>query len=136
MHGIHEFVSNQEETDAQFVLYPLGSAVKLGYKPAVVRTPDSDIFFILLPYAHSIPLTIYLDTGSRKHRQILNVTELSESKGANYCTTMLALYVFTGKDGISALRAKVKCDSWKSCKTILGAMLRLDESVLYMTVSA
>ena len=104
---IHELESNQEETDTRVVLY-LNYAVKLGYKSAVVRTPDSDILFILLHYAHSIPLTIYLDTGSGKHRQIVNVSELSESKGADYCTTMLGLYVFTGEDVASAFKGKGK----------------------------
>ena len=91
---IHELVSNQEETDTRVVLY-LNYTIKLWYKSAVLRTPDTDIFFILLHYAHSIPLTIYLDTGSGKHRQIVNVSELSESKGVDYCTTMLGLHVFT-----------------------------------------
>ena len=104
---IHELESNQEETDTRVVLY-LNYAVKLGYKSAVVRTPHSDILFILLHYAHSIPLTIYLDTGSGKHRQIANVSELSESKGADYCTTMLGLYVFTGEDVTSAFKGKGK----------------------------
>ena len=104
---IHELESNQEETDTRVVLY-LNYAVKLGYKSAVVRTSDSDILFILLHYAHSIPLTIYLDTGSGKHRQIVNVSELSESKGADYCTTMLGLYVFTGEDVTSAFKGKGK----------------------------
>ena len=104
---IHKLESNQEETDTRVVLY-LNYAVKLGYKSAVVRTPNSDIFFILLHYAHSIPLTIYLDTGSGKHRQIVNVSELSESKGADYYTTMLGLYVFTGEDVTSAFKGKGK----------------------------
>ena len=104
---IHEPVSNQEETDTRVVLY-LSYAVKLGYKSAVVRTPDSDIFFILLHYAHSIPLTIYLDTGSGKHRQIVNVSEFSESRGADYCSTMLGLYVFTWGDVTSAFKGKGK----------------------------
>ena len=104
---IHELVLNHEETDTQVVLY-LSYAVKLGYKSAVVRTPDSDIFFILLHYADSIPLTIYLDTGSRKHCQIVNISELSESKGADYCSTMLGLYVFTGEEVTSAFKGKGK----------------------------
>ena len=104
---IHELVSNQEETDTRVVLY-LNYAVKLGYKSAEVRTPDTDIFFILLHYAHSIPLTIYLDTGTGKHRQIVNVSEMSESKGADHCTTMLGLYVFTGEDVTSAFKGKRK----------------------------
>ena len=64
---IHELVSNQEETDTRVVLY-LMYAAKLGYKPAGVRTPDTDIFLILLHHAHSIPLNIYLDSGTGKHR--------------------------------------------------------------------
>ena len=55
-----------------------------------------------------IALTIYLDTGSGKHRQIVNVSELSESKGADYCTTVVGLYVFTGEDVTSAFKGKDK----------------------------
>ena len=55
---IEELVSNQEETDTRGVLY-LNYAVRLGFKSAVVRTPDTDIFFILLHYEHSIAITIY-----------------------------------------------------------------------------
>ena len=49
--------SNQEETDTRVVLY-LHHAVALGYKNAVVRTPDTDIFVILLFHAHAINLSI------------------------------------------------------------------------------
>lgn len=110
---IEELVSNQEETDTRVVLY-LNYVVRLGFKSALVRTPDTDIFFILLHYAHSIPITIYLDTGSGKHRQIINVSELSESKGANYCTTLLGLYVFTGEDVTSAFKGKGKVGPLKN----------------------
>ena len=101
VHKTYELLLNQEETDTRVVFY-------LSYKSAVVRTPDSDIFFILLHCAHSMPLSIYLDTGSGKHGQIVNVSELSESKGADYCSTMLGLYVFTGGDVTSAFKGKGK----------------------------
>jgi hypothetical protein len=89
------------------VLY-LKYAVRLGYKSAVVRTPDTDIFVILLHHAHSIALTIYLDTGTGKHRQLVNVSELAESKGSDYCTTLLGLYVFSREDVTSAFKGKGK----------------------------
>ena len=85
---IQELLSNQEEIDTRVVLY-LKYSVKLGYKSAVVRTPDTDILVILLHHAQSIALTIYLDIGTGKHRQIVNVSELAESKGAEYCTMIL-----------------------------------------------
>jgi hypothetical protein len=98
------------------VLY-LKYAVRLGYKSAVVRTPDTDIFVILLHHAHSIALTIYLDTGTGKHRQLVNVSELAESKGSDYCTTLLGLYVFTGEDVTSAFKGKGKVGPLKKLQS-------------------
>ena len=99
--------STQEETDTRVVLY-LHHAVALGYKNAVVRTPDTDIFVILLFHAHAINLSIYLDTGSGKHRRLLNVSELAKSLGEEYCATLLGFYVFSGEDCTSAFKGKWK----------------------------
>ena len=63
-------------TDSRVIFY-LHHAVGLGYKSAVVRTPDTDIFVILLHHAHNIKLAIYLDTGVGKYRQLINVTWLN-----------------------------------------------------------
>uniref|UniRef100_UPI00358FB7B0 uncharacterized protein n=1 Tax=Myxine glutinosa TaxID=7769 RepID=UPI00358FB7B0 len=99
--------SNQEETDTRVVLY-LHHAAALGYKNAVVRTPDTDIFVILLYHAHAIKLTVYLDTGSGKHRQLVNLSELAESLGEDYCATLLGYYVFSREDCTSAFKGKGK----------------------------
>lgn len=104
---IHALQSDQEETDSRVVLY-LHHAVKLGFKSAVVRTPDTDIFFILLHHADTINLVIYLDTGTGRHRQLVNVTELATSLGQPYCSTLLGYYVFSGEDCTSALKGKGK----------------------------
>jgi len=47
-----------------------------------------------------------MDNESGKHRQIVNISELSESKGADYCTTKLGLYVFTREDVMNAFKGK------------------------------
>ena len=54
---------------------------KEGYQSAIVRSPESDVFFILLYYAHELEITIYLDTGSGKHRRMINITEKAHSLG-------------------------------------------------------
>ncbi|CAL8290647.1 unnamed protein product [Merluccius merluccius] len=61
---------------------------------AVVRTSDVDIF-ILLHHADAINLVIYLDTGTRRRRQLVNITELATSLGQPYCSTLLGYYVFS-----------------------------------------
>ena len=99
--------SDQEETDTTVVLY-LHHAATLGYKDAVVRTHDTDIFVILLYHAHKIKLTVYLDTVPGKHRQLINISELAESLGEDYCGTLLRFYVFSGEDCTSAFKGKGK----------------------------
>ena len=46
--------------------------------------------------------------GQESIVKLYNVSELSESKGADYCTTMIGLYVFTGEDVTSAFKGKDK----------------------------
>ena len=60
--------------------------------------PDSVIFFILLLYAHEISITICLDTGMGKHRRLINISELADELGKDWCSTLLGLYVFSGED--------------------------------------
>ena len=106
-----EIRSNQEETDTRVIVY-LCYASKLGYTSAVVRSPDTDIFFLLLYHASTIQLTIYGDIGTRKtgpkKRKLYNISELALSLGEPYCAALLGLYVFTGEDATSAFRGKGK----------------------------
>lgn len=112
MREIPELYSNQEETDSRVILY-LHYAVSKGYTSAVVRTPDTDLFFLLLYHAMSIRLTIILDIGVGKHRQLVDVSELSESLGQEYCSTLLGYYVFSGEDCTSAFKGKGKVQPLK-----------------------
>lgn len=97
---------------------------------------DSDIFFIMLHPANVIALTIYLNTGTGKHRQIMNVNELAESKGADYCTTILGLYVFTGEDVTSAFKGKGKVGPLKKLQSYLKYHMAFRwECFLFITTS-
>ena len=116
MQEIHESMSDQEETDTRVVLY-LKYAAGLGYKSAVIRTPDTHIFMLLLHHAHSIPLTVFLNTGTGKHRQIISVSEVAESLGNYYCTSMMSLYVFTGEDVTCAFKGKGKVGPMKKLQS-------------------
>ena len=64
---IPAFRSNQEETDSRIIIY-IACAQDEGYDRVVVRSPDSDIFFILLSFAHKfqLPVTIFFDTSKRR----------------------------------------------------------------------
>ena len=70
----------------------LHHAPALVYKYAVVRTTDTYNFVIFLCLAHVIKLIVYLDTGSGKHRQLVNLSDLVISNGEDYCANLLRLY--------------------------------------------
>ena len=62
--------SDQEETDSRVVLY-CKYGEELGYKFITVRSPDTDVFFILLYYAKQIQdATILFETdkGNKKRK--------------------------------------------------------------------
>ena len=65
---------------------------------------------ILLLYASSIGLTIFLDIGTQKHYQIVNISQMAESMGADKCKMVMGLNVFTREDVTSALKGKGKID--------------------------
>ena len=74
-----------------------------------MRSPDSDLFFILLHYVLDLqPLEILLDTGMGYHRRLINISELASGFGQEFCTVLLAFYVFTGEDTNSAFKGKGK----------------------------
>ena len=99
--------SNQEETDTRVALYAQFAAEE-GYKSVQVRSPDSDIYFILLHHATKIGLKIYFDTGSGNKKRILNITEQSKELGEKRCEALLSLHALTGCDTSSCLKGKGK----------------------------
>ena len=105
--------STQEETDTRIILYCL-YAKEQGYSSAVIRSPDSDIFFILLHYAAKLnPLKIYFDTGRNPKRRLIDVSQLAQDLTPRYCEAVMGLYVFTGEDANCSFKGKGKIQPMK-----------------------
>ena len=68
---------------AKYNIVTLHHAGFLRYKNAVLTTPDTGIFVILLYYASAITLTVYFDSGFEKHRQVVNLSDLAVSLETN-----------------------------------------------------
>ena len=104
---IFSLCSNQGESDTRFILY-VNHAKMIGFKNVVIRSPDTGVSFILLCYAFDMDITIYLDTGTGKKRQLINVNEKAEEYGKEWYKILLGVYVFTGEDCVSAFKGKSK----------------------------
>ena len=70
-------------SDIRFILY-MNHAKMIGFKNVVIRSPDTDMFFILLCHACDIDITICLDTRTGKKRQLINVSEKAKEFGKEW----------------------------------------------------
>jgi len=90
------------------ILYCL-YAQEAGYKYAWVRSPDSDVFFILLYHAACVPnITVIFETGKGNTRRCIDITAMSNSLSPTYRSSLLSLHAFSGCDSCSAFKGKGK----------------------------
>ena len=106
---ILEICSNQEETDSRIALYAAYGARK-EFRNIKVKSPDSDLFFILLHFALDLDSTLFFDTGVGNNKRLLNITCIAVQYGKKNCAALMGLHSFTGCDTSSAFRGigKVK----------------------------
>ena len=109
MTKVPELQSSQEETDTRVVLY-CNYAADNDYDYVKVRSPDSDIFFILLYYAADLGIRILFDTSTGNKQRLLDITKLAKDFTPVYCAGLLAMHAFTRCDTTSAFKCigKVK----------------------------
>jgi hypothetical protein len=98
---IPTLLSNQEETDTRVVLYSLYDQ-EMGYENVCIRTPDSDIFFILLHHAHKCQSHLIFDTGTGNKRRLISISKLADAYGPRLCASLLAFHAYTHCDSTSA----------------------------------
>ena len=101
--------SNQEETDSRVAMYAAYGALN-GYKTVRVKSPDSDVFFILLHHAHNLDTAIEFDTGTGNSKRLIDITRLANAYGPKKSTALMSLHAFTGCDTCSSFKGigKVK----------------------------
>jgi len=110
---IESLQSDQEETDTRVVLYCL-YAQEMLYSTARVKTPDSDIFFILLHHARRFTdLRVLFETGKGRTKCCIDISKLAESYSPVFRAALLGLYAFSGCDSTSAFRSKGKVKALK-----------------------
>ena len=84
--------STQEETDSRVVLYCFYGKQQ-GYRNIRIRSPDTNIFFILLHYALELQgVTILFDTGTRNKKRMIDITKLAQQYQQELCRSLLGLH--------------------------------------------
>lgn len=84
---LHAVVASQEIDDR----------VKL-----VVRSPDTDVFILLISHCHRIKQQTLFETGAGNNRRFISMNQVAHAVGADVAEALPALHAFTGCDTTSS----------------------------------
>ena len=76
--------------------------------PVLIRSPDTDVFLLLLAFFDHFDGPVYMDTGSGDHCRIIGIEGIRKNIGEDLRKALLGLHAFTGSDTTSAFMRKGK----------------------------
>ena len=104
---VDKLCSSHEEADTRIIFHCNDAAANLPESSVIlVRSPDNDVFILLLRFVRHIKQTVLFDTGMGDKRRLVVAKDL----GDEINLALVALYPFTDCDTTSAFvrRGKVK----------------------------
>jgi len=117
---ITDLRSTQEEADTRIILHCLYAAehqVNDSTNCLVIKSPDTDVFVILLSYASEIKARILFETGTGSNHRLISVNKIVDVIGHDVAYALPALHAFTGCDSTSAFVRKGKKQPLKLLKS-------------------
>ena len=105
---LHDIDSTQEETYSRIALY-CAYGKQLGYRFIKVKSPDTDVFFILSHFVKDIDdITILFDTGKGNYKRLIDISLLTKDTTKAHQSALHSLHAFTGCDTVSAFKGRGK----------------------------
>ena len=107
---INELVCDQEEADTRIILHCMYISKIEDSCPEkiIVRSPDTDVFLLLLAFDSQIKPTVIFDTGMGDKRRLLNISKLNNMLPNPLCQSLLGFHSLTGCDTTSCFAGKGK----------------------------
>jgi len=74
----------------------------------IVRSPDTDVFLLLMKYSQNIRIPLIMDTGVADKGRLIDIKSAIQGIGNDFSNALLSLHAFTGCDSISSFVRKGK----------------------------
>ena len=74
----------------------------------IVRSPDMDVFILLLKFAQTIKQTILIDKGVGDNRCLVAIQKVIDKTGQLFCEVLSSLHAYSRCDTVSTFVLKVK----------------------------
>ena len=94
IHEIPELHCDHGEADTRLLLHTKHATPN--YDGIVIRSPDTDVFILLIGLKSSLDAAVYMDTGTGNNRRIISIDQLSEDIGPEMCSALIGFHSFTG----------------------------------------
>ena len=136
---IEELCSIQEEADTRIILHCHHIAHSRSESTIIVRSPDTDVFVLLLHFTQKLEQKVLFDTGVGNKRRLIDVQHVIREVGQEICTALPALHAYSGCDTTSAFVRKGKLMPFKTlkkypqflqCFHTLGRFASIDDQLL------
>jgi hypothetical protein len=113
--SILDLSSTQEEADTRIILHCFYAARDMpdNKVSVIVRSPDTDVFILLVAYSTEFRQHLLFDTGTGNKRRMLDVKAVAENIGHEVAAALPGLHAFTGCDTTSAFVRKGKKGPFK-----------------------
>ena len=92
---IHELHSDHEEADTRLLLHA-NHASTSGYTHVSVKSPDTDVFVLLVTKGNHLTSQMYFVTGNNSKSRIIDITKIARSLDDDICNSLIGLHAFTG----------------------------------------
>ena len=117
---VQSLCSTQEEADTKIILHCQHAAEDQQLKGCdiVVRSPDTDVFILLIHYKERIGnVRVMFDTGIGDKRRMIDIGDVIAAQDKDFAKYIIGLHSMTGCDTTSAFVRKGKIRPFKLAKS-------------------
>ena len=93
-HEIEELRCDHEEADTRMITHA-GHACQ-DHSTIVIKSPDTDVFFIALNACLEIDANLLFETGVGNRKRIISLDKIRQHFGDQWCCALIGLHAFTG----------------------------------------
>ena len=94
MQRIDELCCDHEEADTRMMLH---ASHPSQFENVVIKSPDTDVFVLLVHFSLSFTFSPFFVTGVKEHVRIININAIAQSLGEDKCKALIGFDAFTGK---------------------------------------
>ena len=87
---VNSIASNHEEADTRMICHAKDAS--LTHSKVIIKSPDTDVFFIALNAAVDVNAQIYFETGVQTKRRIISLDKVKEDFSPQWCYALLGFH--------------------------------------------